>query len=88
MIKVFTLNNRGMIELTKEEIETLIKEAYDEDYEKGYRTTTISYPISATPIYYGTNDINTTITGTASNSPSLSADAYDINDTYTVTVGE
>lgn len=36
MIKVFTLNNYGKIEFTKEELEKFLKEAYQEAYWDGY----------------------------------------------------
>ena len=37
MIKVFTLNKNGKIELTKEQLESLLNQAYYEG--KGYSTT-------------------------------------------------
>ena len=36
MIKVFTLNKNGKIELTKKELEQLLNESYYEGYWKGY----------------------------------------------------
>lgn len=50
-IRVFTLNDRGKIELTKEELQQML----DESYRDGCNSVTIttpSYPTS--PFYYGT----------------------------------
>lgn len=47
MIKVFTLNNNKKIELTKEELEKLLDEAYWEGYHKHntyWTYTTPNYP--------------------------------------------
>ena len=50
MIKVFTLNKNGKIELTKKQLENLLNEAYYQG--KGY-TTTWTY---TTPYYTISND--------------------------------
>ena len=55
MIKVFTLNKNGKIELTEEEIKKLLDEAYWEGYHANKTTywyTTPNYPY--TPYYYTT----------------------------------
>lgn len=58
MIKVFELNKNKKIELTKEELENLLNQAYWE----GYRNkNTWTY---TTPNYYGT-----VVTSTTANSP-------------------
>ena len=52
MIKVFTLNKKGKIELTKQELEQLLNESYWEGYNKkpAYWTyTSPSYPIFNNP---------------------------------------
>lgn len=45
-IKVLVPNNNGKFEFTKEELEALLKEAYDEGYSDHY------YPISTTSIQW------------------------------------
>lgn len=62
MIKVFTLNKNGKIELTKKQLENLLNEAYYQG--KGY-TTTWTY---TTPYYTIGKD---SITCTATNANSL-----------------
>ena len=57
MIKVFTLNEKGKIELTKDELEQLLNKSYWEGYSEGYSkktsywtyTSPFSYPISNNP---------------------------------------
>ncbi len=41
MIKVFTLNKKGKIELTKDELEQLLNKSYWEGYSEGYTKKTI-----------------------------------------------
>ena len=56
MIKVFTLNKNNKIELTKEELESLLNESYWEGYNKknwtytspSYRTNIITDPYKIT----------------------------------------
>ena len=81
MVKVFTLNSRGMIELTKEEVEALLQEAYNEGYNKGsgtYTTAPITWPPGVRGIdqtwYYtntttasNTTDSNTAVVNTSCN---------------------
>lgn len=43
-IKIFIPNNNGKLEFTKEELEKLLEEAYQEGYDEGSKKTTISYP--------------------------------------------
>ena len=58
MIKIFYPNSVGKIELTKEDLEKLLKEAYNEGYDKGryYQNT-----------YYSPYYCATTLTGSANN---------------------
>ena len=51
MIKVFTLNEKGKIELTKDELERLLNESYWEGYSKKttWTYTSPSYPIFNNP---------------------------------------
>ena len=52
MIKVFTLNEKGKIELTKDELEQLLNESYWEGYGKKptyWTYTSPSYPIFNNP---------------------------------------
>lgn len=58
MIKIFYPNSVGKIELTKEDLEKLLKEAYNEGYDKGryYHNT-----------YYSPYYCTTTLTGSADN---------------------
>ena len=56
MIKVFTLNKNNKIELTKEELESLLNESYWEGYnKKNYWTYT-------SPYYYTTTTATGSIT--------------------------
>lgn len=48
MIKVFTLNKNGKIELTKTELEQLLNESYWEGY-RSYNSWTYSSPSSYSP---------------------------------------
>lgn len=43
-IKIFTPNNNGKIEFTKEELEKLLEEAYQEGYDEGSKKTILQYP--------------------------------------------
>lgn len=43
-IKIFIPNNNGKLEFTKEELEKLLEEAYQEGYDDGSKKTVISYP--------------------------------------------
>ena len=52
MIKVFTLNEKGKIELTKDELEQLLNESYWEGYSEGYtKKTTWTYTSPSYPIF-------------------------------------
>lgn len=46
MIKVFTVNVNGKIELTKEELQDLLNEAYWDGFSNGNKSTTYTYPTS------------------------------------------
>ena len=59
-------NNKGKIELSKEELEKLLNEAYNEGYSDGHRYYGYAGSISTTtPYYYGS-----TVTGLSSTKPS------------------
>ena len=58
MIKVFTLNKNGKIELTKEELEQLLNESYWEGFNSKNSWTYTSPTIS--PLKYGKITISTT----------------------------
>lgn len=53
MIKTFTLNKKGKIELSKDELKTLLDEVYNEGYQNGNKTWiyTTPYP-TATPTWW------------------------------------
>ena len=53
MIKVFTLNEKGKIELTKDELEQLLNKSYWEGYSEGYtkKTTYWTYTSSLNPVF-------------------------------------
>lgn len=63
MIKVFTLNNYGKIELTKEELQSLLDEAYWEG-RKSVNTWTYT---TSTPIYTWSTSTPTNITANTNN---------------------
>lgn len=65
MIKVFTLNKNGKIELTKKQLENLLNEAYYQG--KGYNYTTTWTYTTPTPYYTITNDNITCTTTDTSN---------------------
>lgn len=46
MIKVFTLNENGKIELTKEELDKLISDVWHDGFENGKTSTYLVYPYS------------------------------------------
>lgn len=50
MIKVFTLNAKGKIELTKNELEQLLNKSYWEGYSEGY-SKKITYWTYSSPSY-------------------------------------
>lgn len=65
-IKIMYPNNKGKIELSKEELEKLLNEAYNEGYSDGHRYYGYAGTISTTtPYYYGS-----TVTGLSSTKPS------------------
>ena len=64
MIKVFTVNKNGKIELTEKELKKLLDDVYWEGYRDNNKTWTWSTPLTY-PYYQYANDI-TTATSTAS----------------------
>ena len=54
MVKVFTTNSNGKIEFTKEELETLLNEVWNDGYNR-HGTYWWSSPTITTP-YYATGD--------------------------------
>lgn len=82
MIKVFTLNKNGKIELTKTELEQLLNESYWEGY-RSYNSWTYSSPSPCPPtITY--KDWQTTI-NTATNKPyTFSTDSISSTDSITI----
>lgn len=67
-IKIMYPNNKGKIELTKEELEKLLNESYSEGYSDGcyksyYSISTPSYP----RITYDYNDLNISLTASTAN---------------------
>ncbi len=69
MILVIDTNKNGKIEYTKEQLEDLLKKAYDEGYEEGLKRTVITYPWR--PTYYTTNTTPNWqfVTGTTTGNP-------------------
>jgi hypothetical protein len=72
-IKIMYPNNKGKIELTKEELEKLLNESYSEGYSDGcyksyYSISTQSYP----RITYDYNDLNISSISSATNSSDIS----------------
>lgn len=72
MIKVFTLNNYGKIEFTKEELQDLLNEAYW-DGRRSVNNWTYTYPTTTNPYNY------TTIT-TSSSGSSITCETKPIDD--------
>lgn len=65
-IKVFNLNKEGRIEFTKEELEKLLNETYEDGYYEGkshtYTWTPVTYNDSGITLL--NNDMSTTATST------------------------
>ena len=68
MIKVFTLNKNGKIELTKKELEQLLNESYWEGYRNNNNYWTYTSP---TPCKWCSNTLYNTTTGSISSSDSI-----------------
>ncbi len=68
MIKVFTLNKNGKIELTKKELEQLLNESYWEGYRNNNNYWTYTSP---TPYKWCSNTLYNTTTGSISSSDSI-----------------
>lgn len=62
MIKIFTTNKNGKIELTKEELKELLNEAYWDGYKSHSNTWTYTSPSNITTPYYYTTSSTGTIT--------------------------
>lgn len=63
MVKIFTTNKNGKIELTEKELKTLLDEVYWEGYRDNSSTWTYSTPISKTyPYWYSTSTPVTNLT--------------------------
>lgn len=63
MVKVFTTNKNGKIELTEKELKTLLDEVYWEGYRDNCHSWTYSTPTAKTyPYWYGTSTPVTNIT--------------------------
>ena len=58
MIKIFTTNSKGKIELTKEELKELLDEAYWEGAKRHTTSWTYTSP-AVTPYYYTTSTTGT-----------------------------
>ena len=69
MIKVFTLNKNGKIELTKKELEQLLNESYWEGYRNNNNYWTYTSPTPYTLLYSSTP--YTISTGSISSSDSI-----------------
>lgn len=72
-IKIMYPNNKGKIELTKEELEKLLNESYSEGYSDGcyksyYTISTPSYPRITYDVSCTSNDLNlSTLTASTAN---------------------
>ena len=64
MIKIFTTNKEGKIELTKDELKTLLDESYWEGYRAHNQTYIYNTP-TWTPYTWTVSGTNTTITSNA-----------------------
>lgn len=71
-IKVFYPNEKGNIELTKEKLESLLNEAYNEGYRDGKNYNGYYYGISTTTTPYVSSVCNTDIAYLASTPSSTS----------------
>ena len=52
MVKVFTMNTSGKIEFTKDELETLLNEVWNDGYNRHGTYWWTSPPTITTPYYY------------------------------------
>ena len=80
MKKEFKLNKNGKIELSKEQLKTLLDDAYWEGYRSGSGTTWTYTTPNWTPYYWTTT---TATTGTVTNSDSISDGTITIKNTET-----
>ena len=70
MIKIFTTNSKGKIELTKEELKELLDEAYWEGCKNHITSWTYTSPTITTPYYYTTSSTGTITLNTSDNATS------------------
>ncbi len=85
MKKEFKFNKNGKIELSKEELKTLLDEAYWEGYRSGSGTTWTYTTPNWTPYYWTTTTATTgaATTGTITNSGSTSDGTITLTSTNT-----
>ena len=57
MVKVFTLNKNGKIEISEEELKQLLDESYWEGYRANKLSWTYTSPMYETPITWNTDHI-------------------------------
>lgn len=67
MIKVFTTNKNGKIELTKDELKSLLDEAYWEGFRANGGTYTYTTPAPWSPYTWTCGTVATDVTLTSSN---------------------
>jgi len=86
MIKVFTLNKNGKIELTEKELKQLLDDSYWEGYRNGQGTTwTYTSPSICSPYIYTTTYNGTTGSITLTSATSANTDDICINNFTTGT---
>lgn len=91
MIKVFTLNHNGKIELTREELQQLLDEAYQDGkaHCSWITTTPYTYSTTTTPVYNWTETTNSSGQSTytitcANNNNKISSNDNDVSLTGTI----
>lgn len=80
MIKVFTTNNKGKIEITKDELQRLLDESYWEGYNNGKNSRSWVY---TTPYYTTANGTTITCNNATTESHTIRPDTTD----HTITIG-
>jgi hypothetical protein len=78
-IKVFYPNEKGHIELTKEKLESLLNEAYNEGYRDGKNNSGYYYGITTTPYISSTSNV----ASISSTTPCLSVDCDKVTSSTT-----
>ena len=76
-IRVFPKNEKGKIEFTKEELQKLLNEVYNEGKMDSY---TISYGSTSTPLTYYSSTITTSNSSTPSDKNNLTSLNIDVKD--------